>query len=66
MSVENHPNINAAGFATSIHEEFFKHLRGPANETPDTVRKASTVLHEELMEFVIAISSRLDEMFGTG
>lgn len=32
MSVENHPNINAAGFATDIIIAFRNNLRGTAGQ----------------------------------
>ena len=66
MSVENHPNINAVGFAAGIYQAFFECLRGPANVTPAARSRASDVLYERVSDFVVSISSDLDDKFGTG
>lgn len=62
MSIENHPNINAAGLTADIMESFLKRLRGKAAEDKQQCLKC---LHNKLIEFVSDISSVLDNEFGT-
>ena len=65
MSIENHPNINAAGFVTDIIVSFQKYLRGRANQDNATRGEALDVLNEcGLQEFVVLVSVKLDAKFG--
>lgn len=64
MSIENHPNINAAGFTADIIRSFFEHLRGRANLNQHNRADASEVMHNEVVAFVTKISEKLDSTFG--
>lgn len=64
MSVEAHPNINAAGFTQAIISAFYKYLRGPATVEPGSVHVAGDILHNEVVDFVVKVSEKLDKKFG--
>lgn len=62
MSIENHPNINAAGLAAEIVVAFKKYLRGEAGKHDC---EALDFVQEDIVEFVTKISEDLDQRFGT-
>ena len=64
MSVERHPNINAAGFVTDIIVAFQKYLRGKANQDKHTRSEAFDILNSELAGFVSRVDEKLDSRFG--
>ena len=64
MSIEAHPNINAAGFTVEIITGFQKHLRGKAAADATARINAVRILNKEIVEFVTKISILLDEKFG--
>lgn len=61
MSIENHPNINAAGLVTDIVVAFRKYLRGNAGQNANA---ALDLVSADMTDFVIKISERLDDRFG--
>ena len=63
MSIENHPNINAAGFTVDIMDSFIKHLRGKARDIHYR-SVAFDIIHDELINFITKVSSDLDVAFG--
>ena len=63
MSVEVHPNINAAGFTIDIAEAFLERLRGKAAHDHCT---ALSILNRNLVQMVVDVSVELDQTFGDG
>ena len=64
MSIENHLNINAAGFASDIVSSFYEHLRGRAKLNSANIEDAGEIVHDLIVDFVTEISERLDGSFG--
>ena len=61
MSIENHPNINAAGFVTDVIIAFRKYLRGAAAENmPESVQ---ILTDSGLVDFVNKVDENLDQKF---
>ena len=60
MSIENHPNINAAGLTADIMESFWRNLRGTAGNEP---KKAVKLVTDKIASFVSNLSSTLDDEF---
>jgi hypothetical protein len=65
MSIEAHPNINAAGFATAITIGLGEYLRGPAGSNKDHGAAALDLVKDDIVDFVALVSSKLDGRFGT-
>lgn len=61
MSIENHPNINAAGFTIDVISAYLENLRGVAGANPT---EALIVLHPFITEFIANVSTALDDKFG--
>lgn len=55
MSLENHPNFNAAKFTADVTESYFKCLRGGASV------KNHPSVSEDIVKFVIEIDSKVDD-----
>lgn len=63
MSVERHPNIHAVGFTMDIFSSFKDRLRGPAAALVNR-QAAMTILSEEITNFIVKVSTRLDDEIG--
>lgn len=61
MSIENHPNIHAVGMTMDITSSLMHRLRGDAAEVP--IGEIFTLLHEEIQDFVVNVSTKLDAAF---
>ena len=65
MSLENHPNINAAGFTVAIIKAFRDNLRGKAAENLlASIEVVKGENAERLVDFVAILSEDLDKKFG--
>jgi hypothetical protein len=63
MSIERHPNINAAGFTADIYMGYLQRLRGMAAKS--MTEQTMEILSSRVGQFVTEISIALDEQFGT-
>jgi hypothetical protein len=61
MSIENHPNIHASGMTVDIIHSIINRVRGAAGEVP--VGQILTLLDEDIQNFVVQVSIKLDETF---
>lgn len=62
MSIENHPNINAAGLVPDIFIAINKQARGKAKQAGHT--ETIQAVADLVRDFAVEISERLDEKFG--
>jgi len=61
MSIERHPNINAAAFTLSVLAAYSKYLRGDAEKDKEA---AFDMIKEDVAMFVVKVSERLDDHYG--
>jgi malonyl CoA-acyl carrier protein transacylase len=61
MSIENHPNLHAVGMTVDITSSLMNRLRGKAAEQP--VADVLGLLKEDIQDFVVKVSTKLDETF---
>lgn len=64
MSVTRHPNIHAVGFTADIFMAYLHRLRGPARKVMGA--RVNEIISKRVADFVIEISTALDNEFGTG
>jgi hypothetical protein len=62
MSIENHPNIYAAGFTSDIISAYVNRLRGKAVGNTNI---ALPILNKRIVDFVASLSEDLDRELGT-
>lgn len=62
MSVERHPNINAAGFYADVIAAYLQRLRGAA-QGAENKRAAIDVFHPLVTDFINKLDAALDERF---
>lgn len=60
MSVENHPNINAVGLASTILESIVAYSRNNAEGT----KALTPIIHKLTIKYVTDVSEALDNQFG--
>jgi len=61
MSIENHPNLNAAGLASDITQAFSNRLRGDAAKD---LKTSLDVFGDLVVRFINDLSLELDRRFG--
>lgn len=61
MSAENHPNIHAVGMTIDVVDSVLRRIRGKAAEVP--FAEILKTLDQDIQDFVVAISTKLDERF---
>ena len=63
MSIENRPNLNAAGLAVDIIKSIEKHKRGNALNKPMGLSTIE-ILSDDIAEFVEIVDEKLNEAYG--
>jgi len=63
MNKEAHPNLHAVGLTTDILESISRRLRGGGTEKRGEILSDEDI-KREIVGFVVAVSTRIDEIVG--